>query len=185
MTMHVGAVSSTVGARASGLDIAVSGGVGTGATALAAFDAALREAGVADFNLIHISSVIPAGSVVSVKQGHGERVAGAWGDRLYVVMADCRTQAHNEEAWAGIGWVQEEVMGRGLFVEHVGHSRLQVEADLDASLEAMVRGRPNLSFGNRRSVIRGITCHDEPVCALVAAAYRSAGWSSGRVIELP
>jgi arginine decarboxylase len=39
--------------------IKISSGVGTGPTALGAFDAALRNAGIENYNLISLSSVIP------------------------------------------------------------------------------------------------------------------------------
>ena len=41
------------------MNIYVSSGIGYGQTKLAAFDAALNEAGIANFNLIKLSSVIP------------------------------------------------------------------------------------------------------------------------------
>ena len=39
-----------------GLDISITSGLGQGPTTLAAFDAALRDAGIANFNLIRLSS---------------------------------------------------------------------------------------------------------------------------------
>src|SRR5690606_8611394 len=47
------------------LRIGVVGATGTGPTSLAAFDDALRAVGVANFNLIRLSSVIPPGSRVT------------------------------------------------------------------------------------------------------------------------
>jgi arginine decarboxylase len=44
------------------LEIQVTTGTGEGPTPLAAFDAALLDAGVANYNLILLSSVIPAGA---------------------------------------------------------------------------------------------------------------------------
>ncbi len=44
--------------------IALAAGLGEGPTQLAAFDAALRDAGVANYNRICLSSVIPPGSVI-------------------------------------------------------------------------------------------------------------------------
>ena len=48
------------------LPIRLSRATGTGPTALAAFDAALRGAGTANFNLVRLSSVIPPASTVAV-----------------------------------------------------------------------------------------------------------------------
>ncbi|HTO01714.1 MAG TPA: pyruvoyl-dependent arginine decarboxylase, partial [Microthrixaceae bacterium] len=47
------------------LTINVSGSVGHGPTSLSAFDSALAGAGVSNFNLIRLSSVIPPNSIVS------------------------------------------------------------------------------------------------------------------------
>ena len=151
----------------------------------AAFDAALREAGVANFNLIHLSSVIPPDTAVVVNDGEIRPPEGTWGDRLYVVMADCRVETPNEEAWAGVGWAQDEFTGRGLFVEHFGHSRHRVEADIEASLLSIAAGRPEMRFGDVEALVRGTTCEEEPVCALVAAVYASSRWPTDDVIILP
>lgn len=161
-------------------------GVGRGPTALASFDAALVAASVANFNLIHLSSVIPPLSTVVVEnEPTAQAPPGGWGDRLYVVLADCRVEVPHEEAWAGIGWVQEESTGRGLFVEHIGHSRAHVEADIGASLETIVAARPGFEPGPRSMQVSGITCEHEPVCALVVAAFDSETWPNAPVIELP
>jgi Pyruvoyl-dependent arginine decarboxylase (PvlArgDC) len=73
--------------------IRLTSGFGTGPTRLAAFDAALREAGIANFNLILLSSVIPAGSELVDAGAAAEPRSppiGDWGDRLYIVLADQR-----------------------------------------------------------------------------------------------
>lgn len=44
--------------------IVVTAGVAECPTALSAFDAALMDAGIANYNLIYLSSVIPGGSVI-------------------------------------------------------------------------------------------------------------------------
>ncbi len=168
-----------------GLTIAITSGIGAAHTALAAFDGALREAGIANFNLIPLSSVVPPGSTVIVTDGIAEAPEGAWGDRLYVVLAECRVQVPNEEAWAGLGWVQDDATGKGLFVEHTGHSRPQVESDIEASLGSMTDGRREVSFGEPQFVVRGTVCHAEPVCALVTAVFESDAWAGAQVIELP
>jgi len=47
--------------------ILITDGVGTGPTRLAAFDAALQIAGIGDFNLIELSSIVPNGSEIIIK----------------------------------------------------------------------------------------------------------------------
>jgi arginine decarboxylase len=157
------------------LAINLAAGVGEGPTELSAFDAALRATGVANFNLIALSSVIPPGAVLDVRPGPSKLAEGSWGDRLYVVMAQMRASEPGIEAWAGIGWVQD-TSGKGLFVEHEGHSREEVEADIEASLRSLCAGRRE-SFGPIQMVVEGATCVDTPVCALVIAAFESEGWS--------
>ena len=156
-----------------GLTIPLSSGVGTGPTTLAAFDAALRGAGIANFHLLALSSVIPPGS--TIETGPIGHIDGEWGDRLYVVMAEARTAAPGAEVWAGIGWVQADD-GRGLFVEHEGHSEAQVRDDIRDSLGAMTAGRPE-RFAAPQMEVRGATCDGAPVCALVVAVYEAQGWS--------
>jgi arginine decarboxylase len=150
---------------------------GTGPTTLAAFDAALLDAGIANFNLIRLSSVIPPDTDVIPTTGQATRATGAWGDRLYVVMAETRVDRPGREGWAGIGWVQDEESGKGLFVEHEGHSEHQVRSDIDQSLAALVDGRPGHHFGPVHSVVHGARCLDIPACAMVTAVYESEPWS--------
>jgi arginine decarboxylase len=149
-------------------------GIGSGATALAAFDSALRAAGVANFNLIRLSSVIPPHTDVDA-DGRSPLPAGGWGDRLYCVYAEQRASTPGEQAWAGIGWVQRHDGAGGLFVEHAGGSEEFVRKVIRASLTDLVAGRPEL-FGPPQQVVVGATCVDAPVCALVLAAYETNGW---------
>jgi arginine decarboxylase len=155
-------------------EIRISTGVGVAATPLAAFDAALYEAGIGDVNLLALSSVIPPGA--DVVQKHPDLTGTAWGDRLYVVLAEERATTTGQEAWAGIGWIQEpDGERRGLFVEHHGASESEVEDQIHASLGSMREYRPEV-FGPVQSVLRGARCTGRPVSALVAATYQSQPW---------
>ncbi len=176
-------LAQTAADDSAGLTITVTTGVGVGPTKLAAFDAALLDAGVANFNLILLSSVIPARSRIVPVEGP-EAPTGSWGDRLYVVLADERVESHHEEAWAGVGWVQESSTGRGLFVEHHGHSESQVVADIAASLGTLTANRPDLTFREPHHVVRGVTCTDEPVCSVAMAVFGHQPWPESSVIDL-
>jgi arginine decarboxylase len=169
-----------------GLHITVRRGIGQGPTPLAAFDAALRVAGVADRNLLPLSSVIPAQAEVDVLEIGASTTdpGGVWGDRLYVVLAVEHVEVPSHQAWAGIGWVQEAETGRGLFVEHHAGDAFTVQRDIDASLTSLVEGRPGLNFGPHRSMVAGATCTDRPACALVVAAYQASAWQDEPLIEL-
>lgn len=155
--------------------IQVAAGTGEGHTTLSAFDAALRAAGVANYNLIQLSSIIPPGAEVMVADGPIADQPGKWGDRLYVVKADKRVETEGEEAWAAIGWVQDPETGMGLFVEHEGGSKDTVSRKVEVSLEDLQRNR-NMDLGEMCMKVAGITYDDVPVCALVVAAYQAEGW---------
>ena len=154
-------------------------GLGSGPTKLSAFDSALNDAGVANYNLIKLSSVIPPKSeIIELEGGLIENQRpGQWGDRLYVVMAEKRIDTPNVEAWAGIGWVQDKSTGKGLFVEHEGESEKAVRSDINQSLEALMATR-NVNFGEIKMQVVGKTCTHHPVCALVVAVYQASGWES-------
>ena len=157
------------------LVIRVSTGTGEGPTELAAFDAALRSAGVADHNLIRLSSMIPTGAVVAVCRPEDQLRAG-FGDALYCVYAAAWATEPGDEAWAGVGWaLAQDGSGRGLFVEHEGSAGDQVRAMIATSLAAMSRGRDQ-SFAFTDQVLGSARCTGQPVCSVVVATYRTAGW---------
>lgn len=158
-----------------GLTIPVRPGVGTGPTKLAAFDAALHDAGVADRNLIQLSSVIPPGSVVTREDGRAG-APGIWGDRLYVVMAEVRSTHLGDRLAAGIGWVQDAETGRGLFVEHEGHSVDEVETHINDSLTALMTTR-GVDFGAIDMQVCTTVCEAPAACALVVAVFEAEPWS--------
>ncbi len=148
-------------------------GLGCGPTELAAFDAALRDAGVANYNLLCLSSVIPPGS--RIERAHWVTPAEHWGQRLYVVLSQARTSMPGQTVHAGIGWVQDEADGRGLFVELHDDDRHRLQRDLAATLLAMQRGR-DIALGPVHTEITSATCEAEPVCALVVAVYAVQSW---------
>jgi arginine decarboxylase len=157
------------------LTIRISTGVGSGPTRLAAFDAALREAGVADFNLIRLSSIIPPQSLVVEVEGR-DQLQGMHGDRLYCVYAEAYASTPFQEAWAGVAWSRrDDGSGDGLFVEHAGLSRSTVEHDLRLTLADLSRGRGG-GFFDQGLVMTSAECKDHPVCALVIATYGTESW---------
>ena len=157
------------------MKIKITSGIGEGATQLSAFDSALNNAGVANYNLIRLSSVIPPNTKLEVSNKPLTNLPGQWGDRLYVVMAEQRAHVPNEEAWAGIGWVQDEKTGKGLFVEHEGSSEKAVRNDIRQSLETLMQTR-GVDFGEINMKVAGTTCERTPVCAMVVAVYQAQGW---------
>ncbi|MEK7594418.1 MAG: pyruvoyl-dependent arginine decarboxylase [Patescibacteria group bacterium] len=163
------------------MNIQVTIGKGLGPTELAAFDQALVKAGVANFNLIYLSSVLPPDAKVIVRS-KPKPIDGNWGDRLYVVMAQKRTSRPNQEAWAGIGWIQDPETKQGLLVEHEGNSENEVRDDIKHSLDALCRNR-KMKFGEQHMKVVGIKCQDQPVCALVVAVFESTSWRANRLSQ--
>lgn len=164
-----------------GLLIRVSRGVGTGRTRLSSFDAALRDAGVADYNLVRLSSVIPAGSTVVEVPGT-EQLQGEHGDLLYCVYAEAYADCAGEDAWAGIAWSERiDGSGAGLFVEHHSHRENVLRQDLRRSLEDLAEGRGGL-YQPAGTTVVSATCEGSGthVCALVVASYARTGWEGTR-----
>jgi len=149
-------------------------GTGTGPTCLAAFDAAVHDAGLTHYNMIPMSCIIPTGSVIKRQKYYSP--PEEYGHRLYVVL--CRQDCYEpgQAAWAGIGWMQDEA-GRGLFVEHHGSTEVEVKEAIRITLEAMMPLR-TYQYGPIHYETVGITCEDQPVSAVVIAVYKSQGWDS-------
>jgi arginine decarboxylase len=155
------------------LRITIGAGVGEGPTLLGAFDAALVDAGVANYNLIALSSVIPPGATL-VRERH-DASAADYGRRLYVVMSQMREERPGHVAHAGIGWIQDPATGCGLFVEMHGCDRQRLVYDLHVTLDSMRAARP-IEYGPVQTEIASAPCIERPVCALVAAVYGCEAW---------
>lgn len=153
--------------------IAMAQGLGRGPTPLAAFDAALLDAGVANYNLLCLSSVIPPGARIERRRWHTP--PQAWGQRLYCVLSQAREDRPGHSVHAGIGWVQDEDTGNGLFVELHDHDHSRLQQDLAATLRSMQRQR-GVDLGPVHTEIASARCDGEPVCALVIAVYASQPW---------
>ncbi len=157
--------------------ISVTSAIGTGITTLSAFDAALDNAGIGNFNLVQLSSVIPPGSSIDDLDGTAAAVDGEWGDRLYVVMAKAEVEQPGEEGWAGIGWVQQDDSLKGLFVEQSSSAKCHLQSQLTNSLESMCERRRE-HFEPARYHLRGTICDGQPVCAMVVAIFEPQAWVS-------
>jgi len=154
--------------------ITITKGTGTGDTKIAAFDAALFEAGIANYNLIRLSSIIPPGSSIEISKY--VTPPDEFGHKLYIVYASEVQNELGKEAWAGIGWtIAKDGSKKGLFTEHEGHSEQEVNNLIAETLTCMTQYRPE-EYGEIHQEITGITCTGKPVCALVAAVYSSEGW---------
>lgn len=107
-------------------------GTGTGPTEVAAYDAALADANVHNYNLVHVSSVIPAGVPVRVEGTAPD--LGDPGDRLTVVEG-VAVESGPTTVSAALGWATGE--GPGLFYEAAGETDPEtVESRIRQGLEA-------------------------------------------------
>ena len=157
-----------------GPEITIRTGAGQGHTRLSAFDHALLTAGVANFNLITLSSVIPPRSRIRLVD---TVLPGAHGDRLYCVLAAAHAEHPGETVWAGLGWVCDET-GQGLFVEHTAGSEESLLEQIELSLDDLARNRGG-GYGPVQTVTASAHYVDRPACALAIAAYEIAPWRPG------
>lgn len=112
--------------------IRVAWGTATGPTATASYDRALAAANVHNFNLVTVSSVIPADAALEVVGTAPD--LGAVGDRLTVVQGRA-THGPGEAGAAGIGWARSE-SGRGIFYEADGPDEATVRDRIERGLDA-------------------------------------------------
>ncbi|SFR89895.1 arginine decarboxylase [Halomicrobium zhouii] len=141
-------------------------GAGEGPTELSAFDAALAEAGVHNYNLVTLSSVIPAGPDIEVVGTAPD--LGPVGDELHVVESSA-VAAPGESVAAGVGWARSE-SGRGIFYEVDGDDPESVEAEIREGLAAG-RELRDWRFVDEQVVVESATATDEYAGAVVCAVY--------------
>lgn len=155
-------------------------GKGVGRTPISAFDAALKDARVYNYNLIYLSSVIPPDTEIEIRKIPDD--PNKWGDRLYVVKAEMRSRESGKYIGVALGWCQFE-NGRGIFVEHeeIGETKEAVEGNLNEevrkSLGDMCRLR-NVQVNEDKFQMRLCTTKvkDLPASVIVVAVYKSEKW---------
>ena len=128
---------------------------------------------MANYNLICLSSVIPPGSRI-VRERY-RTPPESYGQRLCVVMSQMRESRPGCQAHAGVAWVQQEAAGQGPFVELHDSDRERLVLDLRSTLDSMQLSH-RVDLGPVHSNIGSATCTEDPVCALVIAAYGSQPW---------
>jgi len=156
------------------MDVFITSSVGRGITKITAFDAALRGAGIANTNLIVLSSIIPPNS--HIKFGIPDIPKERFGDRLYVVKAENTTAVKGKSIAAGIGWVMEINNSFGLFVEQMAETKDEVANLIRNSLKDMTLGRSEYRFTQTNMRVEEAICENQHVCCLVCAVYRLERW---------
>ncbi|MFH1210128.1 MAG: pyruvoyl-dependent arginine decarboxylase [archaeon] len=132
------------------MKIIVTFGIGEGETELSAFDNALFNAGIANLNLIKLSSVIPKGSDIIIDKFNKKF---NYGDKLYCVLSGLSTSVKGKTIYSGLGWVQDKEK-KGLFVEHHGNTEEEVKRLIKDSLNSMIKYRKE-EFGEINYKITG------------------------------
>lgn len=113
--------------------IRVAWGSGTGPTAMASFDAALAEANVHEYNLVELSSVVPADATLDVVGTVPD--LGPTGEALYCVLArETVPPGAADPAVAGLGWARGDD-GRGVFYERGGRDPAGVREAVEDGLD--------------------------------------------------
>lgn len=148
------------------MEIRIVRGSATAPTEMASYDAALAEANVHNYNLTHVSSVIPADASVAFADTAPD--LGSIGDGLTVVEA--RATSADEPVSAALAWARSEE-GPGLFYEAAGEespeeSRERVETGIAAGMS--LRG---WSFDGIESAVTRIEPGEGVATALVLAVY--------------
>lgn len=154
------------------MDIIVTYGVGEGITDLVAFDNALFSAGIANYNLIRISSIIPLNCRVKMKKFKANNKD--YGNKLYIVLSYHTVNQKNCEAWAGLAWAQDK-KGKGIFVEDKGFSESEVNQRISKHLLGMKSYR-KVNFITEGRKLVGKKCNNFSVCALVCAIFKNESW---------
>lgn len=162
------------------MNIFITSGIGHGVTPLSAFDSALKDAGVHNYNLIILSSIIPPNSIVHLNKYTA--LQDEYGHRLYVVKAEMRSREVGKYIGAALGWYQLED-GRGIFVEYEGID--ETEAGLEAMLRQQVKDsiidlcnfrKFKIIESSIKMQLSMVQVKNSPACALVLAVYQSESW---------
>ncbi|SEP21407.1 arginine decarboxylase [Halogranum amylolyticum] len=146
--------------------IYVVSGSATAPTAMASYDAALAAANIHNYNLVAVSSVIPADATVETVGSAPD--LGPAGNRLTVVEARATT-GETGTVSAGLGWTTGD--GPGLFYEASGTDPETVESAVREGLDAG-RGLREWSFDDEAVAVTTADADGEGyTTALTVAAY--------------
>ena len=136
-------------------------GVGKHRHNLESFEAALRDAGIAQCNLVKVSSIYPPGCKIISRQAVLRQLLP--GQITFCVMADARTDEPNRLVSAGIGLaIPAKGDQFGYISEHHGFGMTEKKCgdfveDMAASMLATTLGiefDPNLAYDARREVYK-------------------------------
>jgi arginine decarboxylase len=136
---------------------------------MAAYDAALADANIHNYNLVTVSSVIPAEPPLEVVGTAPD--LGPVGNRLTVVQSKATVPpGADRSAVAGIGWARSE-SGRGIFYEATGDETAAVRDTIERGLDAG-RELRDWTFVDEDTLVRETEASaDEHTALIVCAVY--------------
>jgi arginine decarboxylase len=151
--------------------VVLTGGVGTAPQPLVAFDNALRDGGIADFNLIKVTSIVPPGIPVTRLPSAATPVLGQ-GAMVPTIYSDHGGEEIGQEIAAGVavGIPTAQVPEAGLVYVWSGNG---VHDDAEKELRAMVgagmEARKQDKYETRLAI--AATKIEAPWTTVVAAAF--------------
>ncbi len=134
-------------------------GVGRHKEKLASFEAALRDAGIAPFNIVRVSSILPPGAKV-LSRAKGLQYLSP-GELIYAVMSETSTNEPHRLIAASIGVaVPRERNQYGYLSEYHSYGETEIKSgdkaeDLAAQMLATTLGvpfDPDVSYDERKEV---------------------------------
>lgn len=150
------------------MPIEVVWGSGAGRTELGAFDAALSDANVHNYNLVELSSIVPEGATIE-RVGALEPDRWTTGDLLAVVLASKTSSTEGERIAAGLGWELAEE--GGVFMENHAPTAAACEETLAANLADAKRIRDWNWTGERGTQVVDGVVEDGAAAVVVAAVF--------------
>ncbi|WP_251343092.1 pyruvoyl-dependent arginine decarboxylase [Haloplanus halophilus] len=151
-------------------------GRGDATTPLSAFDAALADAGIHNYNLVTYSSIVPPERSV-VRPGRSEADYGV-GAPVGTVLAAAETAQSNETVAAGLGWIRAEE--GGVMMESTAGSAAAVRSDLREKLADARRLRDWHWEDEERLEVREHAA-DRTGAVVVAAVYGALSYADADV----
>ena len=134
-------------------------GVGKHKEKLASFEAALRDAGIAPFNIVRVSSILPPGAKI-LSRTKGLQYLSP-GEIVHTVMAECSTNEPHRLIAAAIGVaIPGERNQYGYLSEYHSYGETEIKAgdkaeDLAAQMLATTLGvpfDPDISYDERKEI---------------------------------
>ena len=136
-------------------------GTGKHRNNLQSFEEALRDAGIAGFNLVRVSSICPPHCRIATRQNGLGKLSS--GEIVFCILAECRTNEPNRLACAGIGLaLPSNREQHGYISEHHGFGMTRKACsdyveDMAATMLATTQGielDPNTDYNERKNIYR-------------------------------